>query len=233
MTRFCCIQNRNFIFLLTRPLRDVTKLVLFDRPEYPISTHTPLTGRDQMTAILRRKYTISTHTPLTGRDETGTDTAWKPLYFYSHAPYGTWPLTRSLFCFLLDFYSHAPYGTWQLYHHADDWLFLISTHTPLTGRDCSLKTTCSPFCNFYSHAPYGTWRFWLLVPHRIPGFLLTRPLRDVTKSSIWKCNWKKFLLTRPLRDVTWTNACTAAWTSFLLTRPLRDVTDVWQRKKRN
>ena len=188
MTRFCCIQNRNFIFLLTRPLRDVTKLVLFDRPEYPISTHTPLTGRDQMTAILRRKYTISTHTPLTGRDETGTDTAWKPLYFYSHAPYGTWPLTRSLFCFLLDFYSHAP---------------------------------------------YGTWRFWLLVPHRIPGFLLTRPLRDVTKSSIWKCNWKKFLLTRPLRDVTWTNACTAAWTSFLLTRPLRDVTDVWQRKKRN
>ena len=179
MTRFCCIQNRNFIFLLTRPLRDVTKLVLFDRPEYPISTHTPLTGRDQMTAILRRKYTISTHTPLTGRDETGTDTAWKPLYFYSHAPYGTWPLTRSLFCFLLDFYSHAPYGTWlnpvfedatgrNFYSHAPygTWPFLIGVFDFIWY--------------FYSHAPYGTWPFRKLKRIIIIVFLLTRPLRDVT-----------------------------------------------------
>ena len=182
MTRFCCIQNRNFIFLLTRPLRDVTKLVLFDRPEYPISTHTPLTGRDQMTAILRRKYTISTHTPLTGRDETGTDTAWKPLYFYSHAPYGTWPLTRSLFCFLLDFYSHAPYGTWP-------------EQTPVPR----------PEHHFYSHAPYGTWQMYDSGRSEIKIFLLTRPLRDVTNEGKW-CEISNVISTHtPLtgRDLSW------------------------------
>ena len=57
---------------------------------------------------------------------------------------------------------------------------LISTHTPLTGRD---KNQFSGVC--------------LLVQ-----FLLTRPLRDVTcPYGLYYFLWK-FLLTRPLRDVT-------------------------------
>ena len=56
------------IFLLTRPLRDVTP----DEPKpdepKPISTHTPLTGRDNSCSFAIHTFGISTHTPLTGRD---------------------------------------------------------------------------------------------------------------------------------------------------------------------
>ena len=55
-------------FLLTRPLRDVTTPDSAGSWFWPISTHTPLAGRDD---ILREKLDymkISTHTPLAGRD---------------------------------------------------------------------------------------------------------------------------------------------------------------------
>ena len=101
-------------------------------------------------------------------------------YFYSHAPYGTWLrqtvllwsdmgflLTRplrdvTLYFFLdvsvQDFYSHAPYGTWLTTWCIGFIDFIISTHTPLTGRDMlsSALNSCPKI------------------------FLLTRPLRDVT-----------------------------------------------------
>ena len=80
----------------------------------------------------------------------------------------------------------------------------ISTHTPLAGRDV-FRIRCIPFP---------------------PEFLLTRPLRDVTKEvgradmqelisthtplagrdgkRVWLgLDLSEFLLTRPLRDVTW------------------------------
>ena len=57
---------------------------------------------------------------------------------------------------------------------------LISTHTPLAGRD-----------------------FRPLKIFAIPeSFLLTRPLRDVTKRLDGADLDIRFLLTRPLRDVT-------------------------------
>ena len=56
-------------------------------------------------------------------------------------------------------------------------------------------------------------------------FLLTRPLRDVTRCNIIEPIFNQFLLTRPLRDVT-VQKCFVryAYCQFLLTRPLRDVT---------
>ena len=79
----------------------------------------------------------------------------------------------------------------------------ISTHTPLAGRD-SAKTGCSG---------------------NIVRFLLTRPLRDVTRAYNLANRLKRFLLTRPLRDVTDADlSALAVGTEFLLTRPLRDVT---------
>ena len=36
-----------------------------------ISTHTPLTGRDQLHDVSDDEFDISTHTPLTGRDMSG------------------------------------------------------------------------------------------------------------------------------------------------------------------
>ena len=58
---------------------------------------------------------------------------------------------------------------------------LLSTHTPLAGRDL--------------RKVHGEWLTWI--------FLLTRPLRDVTFFFSFLINrLKSFLLTRPLRDVT-------------------------------
>ena len=57
----------HFRFLLTRPLRDVTHL---------IDSHSVLTA-------------ISTHTPLAGRDIFPSAFPLRRLYFYSHAPCGT------------------------------------------------------------------------------------------------------------------------------------------------
>ena len=167
------------IFLLTRPLRDVTISFSFSSSWSYISTHTPLTGRDHITPILCLRFLISTHTPLTGRDwlpgpffhipaiSTHTPLTGRDLvcgrvprttgYFYSHAPYGTWLNSAVRLKHTQDFYSHAPYGTWQ------------NTHS----MNQHMK-------DFYSHAPYGTWHLFLFTFNQIVIFLLTRPLRDVT-----------------------------------------------------
>ena len=220
------------LFLLTRPLRDVTLSDASPFSASAISTHTPLAGRDIV-------YLVATG-------------GWEN--FYSHAPCGTWRNRKQFNALKWHFYSHAPCGTWRgsgsvcgrwsrflLTRPLRDVTFTeailcgttaISTHTPLAGRDN------------------------LLVDDKIPIslFLLTRPLRDVTR--IWGHGIQDliFLLTRPLRDVTfWRSAvCGQVKISthtplagrdtvdlcykivifrFLLTRPLRDVTWVPAREQ--
>ena len=78
-------------FLLTRPLRDVTMGEQGKFQHSDISTHTPLAGRDKVipenTAL---GQVISTHTPLAGRDDCTVLTGLKcTQHFYSHAPCGT------------------------------------------------------------------------------------------------------------------------------------------------
>ena len=125
------------------------------------------------------------------------------MHFYSHAPYGTWRGLIQHWQACKDFYSHAPYGTWPSVRCDEKMKTWISTHTPLTGRDCQrgfslylwitflltrplrdvtlwLLYTHVCICNFYSHAPYGTWLIWMWQLILITPFLLTRPLRDVT-----------------------------------------------------
>ena len=170
-------------------------------------------------------FAISTHTPLTGRDGTGLLHSQTLRHFYSHAPYGTWHYGYFAIESQFHFYSHAPYGTWPMpittitaikpflltrplrdvtsLLNPSSNLSLISTHTPLTGRDTSIFHTDNTgknfyshapygtwlsssvfliqFGNFYSHAPYGTWRIWYPVTKGFCRFLLTRPLRDVTR----------------------------------------------------
>ena len=190
-------------FLLTRPLRDVTKDSNL-RPCLLIFLLTrPL--RDVTRSCL----------PPSGRR----------INFYSHAPYGTWQHQHRWLTAEMDFYSHAPYGTWQVtapftnrcrpisthtpltgrdppYAETQNYVSIsthtpltgrdgsdrpcpgcqnISTHTPLTGRDVSSQTWHFYWNYFYSHAPYGTWRKnWKSCSIYIQ-FLLTRPLRDVTE----------------------------------------------------
>ena len=126
------ITNR---FLLTRPLRDVTCSSVLACGSSSISTHTPLTGRDRIPWWYTDHKTISTHTPLTGRDAREFGLPQARENFYSHAPYGTWQFFVTLTFDRSNFYSHAPYGTWRGYYMFIDLEF-----------------------NFYSHAPYGTWR---------------------------------------------------------------------------
>ena len=56
---------------------------------YSISTHTPLTGRDIGVGKGGIWDGISTHTPLTGRDFNQIGILRNAKHFYSHAPYGT------------------------------------------------------------------------------------------------------------------------------------------------
>ena len=81
--------------------------------------------------------------------------------------------------------------------------YIISTHTPLAGRDVTVREK-----RLASQS-----------------FLLTRPLRDVTLSLHHLKHPEPFLLTRPLRDVTVLRRTgNKRHQEFLLTRPLRDVT---------
>ena len=143
-------------FLLTRPLRDVTfaKTIALSHPI--ISTHTPLTGRDETVYHTFNDQEISTHTPLTGRDVPFLKQRTNVVFISTHTP-----LTGR------DAIMYAMHR-----------IFEISTHTPLTGRDerkFMHLSNCHTFLltrplrdvttwqkktyrdpHFYSHAPYGT-----------------------------------------------------------------------------
>ena len=51
MTAYLRFNLPNNVFLLTRPLRDVTHLLSTLQPKIQISTHTPLAGRDTVTVL--------------------------------------------------------------------------------------------------------------------------------------------------------------------------------------
>ena len=77
------------VFLLTRPLRDVTVEKQDNDTGMLISTHTPLAGRDVYLGVAYSSHTISTHTPLAGRDDIESFRISSHNHFYSHAPCGT------------------------------------------------------------------------------------------------------------------------------------------------
>ena len=79
---------------------------------------------------------------------------------------------------------------------------MISTHTPLAGRDCFLRIAI--IC--------------------MSEFLLTRPSRGVTAVRRHPSYFLIFLLTRPSRGVTLFFAFISHPNLFLLTRPSRGVT---------
>ena len=81
---------KDYGFLLTRPLRDVTERGDDYDNAAVISTHTPLAGRDRLPLSLSAPaLPISTHTPLAGRDSDFHSYKYDPRNFYSHAPCGT------------------------------------------------------------------------------------------------------------------------------------------------
>ena len=145
-------------------------------------------------------------------------------YFYSHAPRGARPVGAGAVFLFLDFYSHAPRGARpdakKSFSPGQTFLLtrpsrgateitdqpvtvtIISTHTPLAGRDSFLETFGGGFENFYSHAPRGARLMWQSVSLLPDRFLLTRPSRGATEEC-WNVGQDlTFLLTRPSRGAT-------------------------------
>ena len=75
-------------FLLTRPMRGVTRKHLAHAANVAISTHTPHAGRDNAGSKSTRFLPISTHTPHAGRDGWPAAEERRSSDFYSHAPCG-------------------------------------------------------------------------------------------------------------------------------------------------
>ena len=144
-----------------------------------ISTHTPLAGRDQCPILMRTVILyFYSHAPR-GARRGCSRASWYSHYFYSHAPRGARPMpdidengnpiflltrpsrgatmcfmTRPLVCrFLLTRPSRG--ATNLIVNHTDK--SVISTHTPLAGRDACVSC----------FSPSGL-------------FLLTRPSRGAT-----------------------------------------------------
>ena len=60
-------------------------------------------------------------------------------------------------------------------------MLLISTHTPLAGRDGDRRVNCSGHVRISTHTPLaGRDTHWTALSEAYCKFLLTRPLRDVT-----------------------------------------------------
>ena len=89
----------------------------------------------------------------------------------------------------MDFNSHAPCGA----RLAVFCLFLfqrvISTHTPLAGRDTYRGRGRRRSFDFNSHAPCGARQCLPRKKARMPKFQLTRPLRGATCQTTRRCRF--------------------------------------------
>ena len=193
---------------------------------YPISTHTPHTGRDRTGHNAYELANISTHTPHTGRDPVFRCIA-RIAYISTHTPHtgrdfgikelsqkdGEFQLTRPIrgaTGFPAIFAASATFQLTRPMRGATQPLSekcsaeIISTHTPLAGRDCStVINTVSATADFNSHAPCGA-RLWhpcsILQP--MAQFQLTRPMRGATGQRLKMLCVMLFQLTRPMRGAT-------------------------------
>ena len=89
VTRTYDLQLMRLAFLLTRPMRDVTINVPCQEVFGRVSTHTPHAGRDARKMELLKYISVSTHTPHAGRDARFCARYMANFGFYSHAPCGT------------------------------------------------------------------------------------------------------------------------------------------------
>ena len=135
------ITSGKTLFLLTRPLRDVTCPPDRWRPRIRISTHTPLAGRDHSD-----KYCI--------RSVSG---------FLLTRPLRDVTLLNRKYVLSRVFLLTRPLRDVTPMDHPNGMCTFISTHTPLAGRD-------------------GIPFFPLIY---FSSFLLTRPLRDVTEATTY------------------------------------------------
>ena len=120
-----------------------------------ISTHTPLAERDgrHTTGLIQRL--ISTHTPLAGRDRVLRVLVRLEKHFNSHAPCGARRLRNDGEKAIYAFQLTRPLRGATIGRDGCIAMYVISTHTPLAGRDALPQRRSAPANHFNSHAPCG------------------------------------------------------------------------------
>ena len=124
-------------------------------------SHAPR-GARQIHTMRTELLLISTHTPLARRDVIRLICLNCQAFLLTRPSRGATTF-RKMTSTTIYFYSHAPRGARQgkmsrAFEH------IISTHTPLAGRDYSGQTYVNSVLNFYSHAPRGARLFTVDEP---------------------------------------------------------------------
>ena len=196
------IPSAFFRFLLTRPSRGATSARAKEAPDRKnFYSHAPRGARHTASPSLCRLAYFYSHAPR-GARLVFCHMCSPQKYFYSHAPRGArleLILTVSLSNY---FYSHAPRGARHPHPlasrpHAgflltrpsrgatlswpDPFSYqLISTHTPLAGRDiCAVLWDSGP--QISTHTPLAGRDATISNITQVFKFLLTRPSRGATK----------------------------------------------------
>ena len=171
---------------------------------YPdsISTHTPLTKRDDFKLHIAVPCQVSTHTPHARRDSITFDGEWMPKistptplsrrddwqrrdwahswHFYSHASCEARPPHS------LDLSSAFPFLLPRLLrgattkHNLSAKRLRISTHAPLARRDMPALFCIQSYMDFYSRASYEARQLRRQRSKSAKQFLLTRLMRGAT-----------------------------------------------------
>ena len=147
-----------FVFLLTRPSRDVTIVRQLNHGHKPISTHTSLAGRDGAAAPLAVAIGISTHTSLAGRDGIKICRYVCAIIISTHTSLAGRDSLHANQCCTNPISTHTSLAGRDAHDNPELVSIVISTHTSLAGRDIYGSSFDSSFNQF----------------------LLTRPSRDVT-----------------------------------------------------
>ena len=135
------MHHRNRI-LVTRFLQNVT-ISGMDKPAaVVVSTHMSLAGRDFRGLLELLNLAISTHTPLAGRNKVMKIIAVMSPNFYSHAPRGAQHGAADFKVNGNQFLLTRPSRGATISILAATPEKLISTHTPLAGRDSPLSASC-------------------------------------------------------------------------------------------
>ena len=151
---------------------------------------------------------ISTHTPLAGRDAAANKDNFGYWNFNSHAPCGARPASCSAISFNDSFQLTRPLrGATSLISQRLT-CALISTHTPLAGRDRHDGATPTSAVNFNSHAPCGARQGSARIEKNHKDFNSHAPCGARPPRSRADRAAKRFQLTRPLRGATHSARCT-------------------------
>ena len=190
-------------FLLTRLMRGATLKLCVSGNSYIISTHTPLTKRDDFKLHIAVPCQVSTHTPHARRDFHGI-----VIYFFGSV-------------FLL---THLLRGATSTALSRSGFA-LISTHTPLARRDSAQTAVFCIWEGFYSHASCEARHNRSRCEQLFELFLLTRLMRGATLCALSLSISYQYFYSRASCERDWHHPqIESIHFQFLLPRLLRGAT---------